>query len=268
MARLPDAATEWEADVLQLETTDPVVAGPPNIATKAGIANIPALQLARRTQYLWGLIKGLTMDGVKDSLTRLAMTVAERNKLKDIASNATANSSDANLRDRRTHTNTQKTETIDGLDTALAGKAAKKHDHVTTDITTVGGTNLQTFLAGQPTQDQVNEINEKLADRLYGARDIAPLGFQRFGSSGIQFRWGYANTSSSGSRQILFENPFQNDCFIVICQDRYTGASTSNADKISVDSDSFTKNGFRVIGVAGNVDTFKETSFYFLAIGY
>jgi len=49
-------------------------------------------------------------------------TTAEQTKLSGIATGATANATDAQLRDRATHTGTQSTATIAGLDTALAGK--------------------------------------------------------------------------------------------------------------------------------------------------
>lgn len=42
----------WAEGVYQIEQTDPVLGGPPNEATKAGLSNIPHLQLARRTRWL------------------------------------------------------------------------------------------------------------------------------------------------------------------------------------------------------------------------
>lgn len=43
---------KWESDIYEILTTDPVVGGSPSLFTKKGIANIPHLQLANRTQYL------------------------------------------------------------------------------------------------------------------------------------------------------------------------------------------------------------------------
>lgn len=51
MANLPETAV-WEPGIYQLETTDPVVGGVPNISTKAGASNISAAQLANRTSWL------------------------------------------------------------------------------------------------------------------------------------------------------------------------------------------------------------------------
>lgn len=53
----------------------------------------------------------------------LLMTSAERAKLSGIATGATANATDAQLRDRSTHTGSQAISTVTGLQTALDGKA-------------------------------------------------------------------------------------------------------------------------------------------------
>ncbi len=59
MANLIDTPTGWEAGIYQLETTDPVMGGVPNTSTMAGIDNIPHLQLARRTQFLYSQLQAL-----------------------------------------------------------------------------------------------------------------------------------------------------------------------------------------------------------------
>ena len=51
MANLPES-DDFSDGIYQIETGDPVVGGPPNEATMSGIANIQALQLARRTRWL------------------------------------------------------------------------------------------------------------------------------------------------------------------------------------------------------------------------
>lgn len=72
--------------------------------------------------------------------TTASFTTALNTKLTGIATGATANSTDAQLRDRSTHTGTQATSTITGLDTALAGKQATLVS--TTNIKTVNGVSL------------------------------------------------------------------------------------------------------------------------------
>ena len=72
--------------------------------------------------------------------TTASFTTALNTKLTGIATGATANSTDAQLRDRSTHTGTQATSTITGLDTALAGKQATLVS--ATNIKTVNGVSL------------------------------------------------------------------------------------------------------------------------------
>lgn len=69
---------------------------------------------------------------------------ASKTKLDGIQAGATANATDAQLRDRTTHTGTQAISTITDLQTALDGKAAASH---TQAISTVTG--LQTALDGK-----------------------------------------------------------------------------------------------------------------------
>ena len=57
------------------------------------------------------------------------MSGADKTKLGGIATGATANATDAQLRDRATHTGSQAISTITGLQTALDGKAATAHTH-------------------------------------------------------------------------------------------------------------------------------------------
>jgi hypothetical protein len=51
MTNLPEVA-DWIAGIYQIEQTDPVLGGPPNLETGAGIANVQAQQLAERTAWL------------------------------------------------------------------------------------------------------------------------------------------------------------------------------------------------------------------------
>lgn len=64
----------------------------------------------------------ISLDKTADG-TRLAMIAAERTKLTGVATAATANSTDAQLRDRATHTGTQSQSTVASLPTDLAARA-------------------------------------------------------------------------------------------------------------------------------------------------
>jgi hypothetical protein len=58
MADLPETSN-WETGIYQIETTDPVVGGPPNLALGQGITNVPPQQLANRTIWLRDQITAL-----------------------------------------------------------------------------------------------------------------------------------------------------------------------------------------------------------------
>jgi len=87
MANLDDSGDQFP-DVYQFEETDPLLSGPPNEATGAGLDNIPHLQLARRTrwlksrvdQLLTSVVAGTTsvagMLRLNDSLTSDSVTEA------------------------------------------------------------------------------------------------------------------------------------------------------------------------------------------------
>jgi hypothetical protein len=66
---------------------------------------------------------GTTLPAATTLLAGL-QSAADKTKLDGVATGATANATDAALRDRATHTGTQATGTITGLDTALSGKQA------------------------------------------------------------------------------------------------------------------------------------------------
>lgn len=93
-------------------------------------------------------VGGLVVQGTGISVTyddagnvlRIALagesyTTAEKNKLAAIATGATANATDAQLRDRSTHSGTQAISTVAGLQAALDAKAATSHNHAIADVT-------------------------------------------------------------------------------------------------------------------------------------
>ena len=70
-----------------------------------------------------------TSHGVATTTDAGFMAAGDKGKLDGIQSGATVNSTDAQLRDRSTHTGTQAISTVDGLQIALDGKAASDHTH-------------------------------------------------------------------------------------------------------------------------------------------
>ncbi|MFZ1812571.1 MAG: hypothetical protein WAU02_03585 [Candidatus Saccharimonadales bacterium] len=67
------------------------------------------------------------------------MTTSDKTKLDGIAAGATANATDAQLRDRATHTGTQAIATVTGLQTALDGKADVSTTYTKTQVDTALG---------------------------------------------------------------------------------------------------------------------------------
>ena len=72
------------------------------------------------------------------------MAAADKAKLDSIATDATKNATDAQLRDRSTHTGTQGIPSVTGLQSALDGKAPASHTHAQSDVT-----GLQSALDGK-----------------------------------------------------------------------------------------------------------------------
>lgn len=82
-------------------------------------------------------------DDVTDGATKVQMLTTERAKLAGVATNATANDTDANLRDRGTHTGTQAQSTITNLTTDLGNKQP-----IDTDLSAIAALTTTSFGRG------------------------------------------------------------------------------------------------------------------------
>lgn len=102
------------------------ITGKPTTLSGYGITDAAPLSHVGSTGSAHGVATTL-VDGFMSSL--------DKTKLDGVAVGATANSTDAQLRDRATHTGTQAISTVAGLQTALDGKQA----------TLVSGTNIKTI---------------------------------------------------------------------------------------------------------------------------
>lgn len=69
------------------------------------------------------------------ALSGESFTTADQTKLAGITAGATVNATDAQLRDRATHTGVQAIATVTGLQSALDGKSAATHSHTWDDVT-------------------------------------------------------------------------------------------------------------------------------------
>lgn len=76
MANLTENPAVFESGIYQIETTDPVLGGAPNVATGAGMSNIPHMQLANRTAFLKGVIDGAGLGAAAVPLVTLNSAAA------------------------------------------------------------------------------------------------------------------------------------------------------------------------------------------------
>lgn len=86
----------------------------------------PTITAGTTSQYWRGdkSWQTLNADAVPDGTTNKAYTATEKTKLSGIATGATANDTDANLKNRANHTGSQAISTITSLQTTLDAKAA------------------------------------------------------------------------------------------------------------------------------------------------
>ncbi len=86
--------SEYSAGIYQIETTDPVLGGPPNLGNKEGIANVQAQQLAKRTKWLKAQVDALNQllsGGVDQYVTDTEFNTAIGNFVTQAAIDAAIN---------------------------------------------------------------------------------------------------------------------------------------------------------------------------------
>lgn len=93
--------------------------GPPGTTTWAGITDKPSTFTPSAHTHTVANITDLSLDTVPVGTTNKAFTQTEKTKLAGIASGATANDTDANLKSRANHTGTQPSSTISDFTSAV-----------------------------------------------------------------------------------------------------------------------------------------------------
>lgn len=117
----------------------------------------------------------LTQDDIADGTTHKQYSSTEKTKLAGVATGATANDTDANLKARANHTGSQAISTVTGLQTAIDGKAAVSHTHAQSDVT-----GLSTALSGKSdtghthTASQVTDFATAVDARIQNVVAAAP----------------------------------------------------------------------------------------------
>jgi hypothetical protein len=103
----------------------------------------------------------ITADDVTDGSTNKVFTATEKIKLAGIATGATANSTDAQLRDRSTHTGTQTAATISDFDAEVSNNTdvSAATAHIANTNNPHGVTKAQVGLNNVPNVDATNRAN-------------------------------------------------------------------------------------------------------------
>ncbi|MBT2131229.1 gp53-like domain-containing protein [Aliiroseovarius lamellibrachiae] len=227
----------WEEFIYLVEQTDPVLGGEPNLATKAGLANIQPQQLANRTAYLKQLIDGI-LGGAPDAL----------NTLQEIAA---ALNDDANLAATLTALIATKMNAADGVGTGITsleklivGAAIVAETHAKMQVNGflrsgalflyphVGDDPLNALVPGQ------DSVLRKMLDGSlsYGAGETVftyiSTHVQKTAAGsvplpgGLILKWGAsANSGNTGYAQAVFPIAFPNACLFAMGVDRSSAAA-------------------------------------------
>jgi hypothetical protein len=115
-AKVSDAAMsdEWLTDPTATETA------PSQRSVRTSFQSFEDIVVT----YVGGSIDALTQDDIEDGTTYKQYSQTEKTKLGGIATGATANDTDANLKARANHTGTQAASTISDFDTAADARIA------------------------------------------------------------------------------------------------------------------------------------------------
>lgn len=160
-----DDVSEW----LPMVTGIPGEKGDSGVGVPAGGTTGQALVKDSSSDYdtTWGTIP-TTFDDLSDGITNKAFTSSEKTKLSGIATNATANDTDANLKNRANHTGTQTASTISDFESSVSANSdvtantAARHSHSNKSIldnTTAPYTTAeQSKLSGIAAGAQVNTV--------------------------------------------------------------------------------------------------------------
>lgn len=133
-----------------------------------------------------------SMNNMTEGSTNKIFTATERAKLSGIASGATANDTDANLKNRANHTGTQAISTVTGLQTALDGKqaAALVLSNTTASYTLADQSKLA-GIAAQATKNDTDQNLKREAICVACSDETTPL---TVGTNKVRFRMPHAFT--------------------------------------------------------------------------
>ena len=148
--------------------------------------------------------RAFTAQRVRQAIVAWWVASAEKTKLDGIATGATANSTDAQLRDRATHTGTQAIDTVSGLQTELDAKVALTDSRLTDAREWTGVTVTQAEAeAGTATTRRAwtaQRIRQAIAAWWAGSADKTKLdGIQAGAQVNVATNLGYTSAASNGT---------------------------------------------------------------------
>ncbi|MGD9918603.1 MAG: pyocin knob domain-containing protein [Paenirhodobacter sp.] len=150
MSNLPETDVFPEG-IYQIETTDPVVGGAPNEDTGAGLANIPAQQLAKRTRWLRNRVDAL-LNTVVAASTAVAGLVKLNTATNSTSTTTAATPSAVKAANDNAETRALKTTTITagGLATGGGNLSGNRTITVTAATDAEGADGIATGVAMTP----------------------------------------------------------------------------------------------------------------------
>lgn len=278
--------------VYQIETSDPVIGGVPNVGTGAGMSNIPHLLLANRTRFLKNavdnIVAGLTNFVTRpqfESSQRPATTEFVRREIGNLRGQTSVNASLALTADhtgQRILISGTATLTLPLLSTVPPGTAflMVAQTGITGTIQASGADSI--FIAGELTGSFTlsnrsvvfivagnTNWNVDLGDHaltrspLFGC-SLGAAGYQRL-PSGLIMQWGAGAAPASGTVTVTFPIAFPTACRSLAFAEQNIGPTAANSQIIGYDTltaANFTASAWRHDGVQAT------SNFQYIAIGH
>jgi len=247
MADLIDTGAAWPAGIRQIETTDPVIGGVPNIGTGAGMTNIPHLQLAQRTQVLKTIIDGAGLGATAVPLVTL---------------NAAAARVTGSYRFLSTDGNTPATGVAGTVQVIAASASA---------VNQIASDSASTRMWTRFWNGTVWSAWDLIWSSARGTRTFGSAGFSRL-PDGTLLQWGLATLPASGLNTggvfVVLPTAMSSVNYAVSAVTTRGGHSV-NGGYPSISADNFLTTGFDLFGEMFAFSVFNQTvPVRWLAMGY
>lgn len=246
--------SQWEPGIYQIEVTDPVLGGAPNLATGQGLSNVQAQQLASRTKFLLD-----ALGGVGGTLSGAVSNLVSHNKsgLFQFADTAVGLPTSENGVLLHFEATTEIAHQVAFLENGAT------YRRVRSDGAPTWGAWLRDWNDDGFAQSQVNS----LIGAGFSSQSLTGTGYQVF-PGGLILQWGFGNISDMTGAGNTFNFPlaFPNAALAVLPSDYSISGDLNSAHIVSLrgapTSTSFQALAFDPSGSYGT------TNFQWLAIGF